>query len=146
MIKQESLGDKEILVSPYNEGGKFSFIVETKKFTYIADEHLSEGGDDLGMNPFQFLYASLATCTAMTLRFYAKHKNIDIGNFQVKVSGERKKNEQGGEEYNFRTHLYFYDVQDAAMLAKLKEIAEKCPVHKTLKGTITIATNAELLK
>jgi len=141
MIKQQDLVKDEILVSQYQGGGKFSFSVETSKFSYLADEPIDSGGNDLGMNPYEFLLSSIATCKAMTLNFYAKHKGIDLGRFQVKVSGKKDKTAGLQESiYNITTELFFYDIKDESMINKLKEIAEKCPVHKTLQGKVNFET------
>lgn len=141
MHKQEDLKKGEVLVQPYKEGDNLSFQVLTNHHRLIADEPKDLGGDDLGLNPFDFLATSLATCTAMTLRFYAKHKGIELGDFQVKVSQKHVVDASTGlKTYVLTRELIFADEIDETRLSKYKEIADKCPVHKTLSGKIEIVT------
>ncbi len=144
-LTQSDLAQGDVLVSPQNGASPMSFVVETAHHHAKADEPVAMGGDDTGLAPFDFLAASLATCTAMTLRYYAKHKGIELGDFQIKVTQSNVKanvkEAQGSMNvYNLTRHLIFPGVTDEARLAKYKEIAEKCPVHKALQGDIVIST------
>jgi len=107
----------------------------------LADEPHDKGGDDLGPPPYDFVAMSLATCTAMTLRLYAKHKGFDLGSVQVKVKAKKRKNTETGEEELLLTRsILCADQCEEERLQKLNEIANKCPVHKSLQGTIAIET------
>lgn len=140
MIQKSELNKGEVLVTPTNDKQSFSFSVETLNHSSIADEPKELGGDDLGMSPFDLLSASLATCTAMTLRFYAKRKNFDLGHFQVKVSIQ--KNDDGN--HIFTREIVFEESKNPELINKFKEIAEKCPIHKALTSQINILTHVDM--
>ncbi len=138
---QADLEKGEILVSPQMNGGDFAFVTQSIHHSVFADEPLDVGGTDTGFSSFDLLAASLAACTAITLRFYAKHKGILLGDFQVKISQESSLDPQSGEKiFHMTRHLYFPGVDDTKLLEKFKEIAEKCPIHRTLQGKIIIDT------
>lgn len=141
MFHQSELQEGEVLVSPYLQGGPFSFKVETLHHAFLADEPHAKGGDDLGPAPYDFLAISLATCTAMTLRYYAQYKGFELGSIQVKVKAEKSKNAETGEEqlHLMRT-VICADQCEEERLNKLNEIANKCPVHRSLQGDIVINT------
>lgn len=141
MFHQSQLEKGEVLVSPHMQGGPFSFTVETPHHTWVADEPHDQGGDDLGPAPYEFLAMSLATCTAMTLRYYAQYKGFELGSIQVKVNAEKRKNADTGEEELLLTRsILCADQCEEERLTKLNEIANKCPVHRSLQGDIVIET------
>lgn len=138
MMQKSGLTKGEVLVTPINDREPFSFLVDTLDHSIIADEPQDLGGSNRGMGPFDLLAASLATCTAMTLRFYAKRKNLELGPFQVKISMQ-KNNDDGS--HIFAREIVFEENKDSEIIRKFKEIAEKCPVHKALIGQINILTH-----
>jgi putative redox protein len=140
MLSKSGLKKGEVLITPINEKEPFSFITETFDHSIFADEPAELGGNGRGMNPFELLSASLAACTAMTLRFYAKRKNLELGNFQVKVSFAHPL-DHSNSTYSFVRELIFNEQKDEELINKLKEIANKCPVHKALEGKVHISTN-----
>jgi putative redox protein len=101
----------------------------------FADEPQDVGGTDTGPAPGEFLLMSLASCTAITIRMYADRKQIPLESARVEVSMEKN---------DFKTilkrDLYFTGNLTDEHRAKLLEIAEKCPVHKTLNSPIQIET------
>jgi len=143
MIQQSDLKKKEVLVTSVNTVGPFAFSVKTANNSITADEPKDLGGNDSGMNPFDLLAASLGTCTAMTLQFYAKRKNLELGQFQVKVSIVHKPIEGSSENsHTFTCDIIFEEVKTPELIDKFKEIAEKCPVHKAIThNQINILTN-----
>lgn len=142
MIIRNELSNGEVLVSPTNEATPFSFTVETHRQIITADEPRESGGNDHGMNPFDLLAASLATCTAMTLRYYANHKGFDLGFFQVKVHISKQVIEDSSTPVIvFARDIRFGESKSPDQITKIKEIAEKCPVHKALTGEIKIETD-----
>lgn len=102
----------------------------------IADEPEDLGGTDTGPAPGEFLLMSLAACTAITIRMYADRKQIPLESVRVEVSMEK---------HDFKTtlkrELYFVGDLSAEHHTKLLEIAEKCPIHKTLNNPIQIETS-----
>lgn len=137
MIQKSEIQKGEVLVTPISDGSPFSFLVDTLDHSIIADEPTNLGGSNRGMSPFDLLAASLATCTAMTLRFYSKRKNLELGLFQVKVSIQK----HDDDTHTFIRDIAFETNKNPETIDKLKAIAEKCPVHKALIGQISILTH-----
>ena len=116
----------------------------SKAHMLIADEPKSLGGLDKGPNPYDFLLSSLGSCTAITLRMYANIKKIQLDDIIIKLKHERitvanENNEQLKQEQIIR-HLELIGNISQEQLIKLTEIADKCPVHKTLSGGVKIIT------
>ena len=132
--------------------GKFQQKVSVGSHTMTADEPQSVGGLDSGPTPYDFLGIALGTCTAMTLRMYANHKGMELGNISVDVShakvhaqdcadcGEGKE----GRIDRFERRIAVADTElDETLRDKLIEIAGKCPVHRTLEASSAVVTKVE---
>jgi uncharacterized OsmC-like protein len=106
-----------------------------------ADEPKALGGDSTGPSPHGLLLAALGTCTAMTLRLYAERKGWDIGNLTVGL-GIRWERVEGRTDKQVVIERAIES--DRALTpeqqARLIEIAERCPVHRTLMGEKTVVT------
>jgi len=113
----------------------------------VADEPAGVGGQDSGLGPYELLLASLGACTAMTLRLYADRKHLPLKSAQVRLRHSRIRAEDCAE---CETKSGMIDRIDRAITlegdlsdeqrTRLMEIADKCPVHRTLKGEIDIQT------
>ena len=113
----------------------------------IADEPTSIGGDDFGPSPYEFLNAGLAACTAMTLKMYAQRKQWDLQEVFVYISHSKKHSDElelnidkPGYLDHISKKLKFVGNLDESQKQRLKEIASKCPVHKTLQNDVIIKT------
>jgi uncharacterized OsmC-like protein/fermentation-respiration switch protein FrsA (DUF1100 family) len=113
----------------------------------LADEPASYGGSNLGMTPFGFLSAGLAACTSMTIRMYARRKKWPLEHVYVDVTHDKIHAEscdtcetQTGKVDQFVRSITLTGDLDADQRQRLLEIADKCPVHKTLKSEINIKT------
>lgn len=113
--------------------GKFQQDVELGPHRIIADEPVADGGDDLGPAPHDFLLAALGSCTSMTIKLYADRKGWPLEKVEVELEQDKV---EGVHEIRrvIRLHGPLTDEQRA----RLVEIAEKCPVHRTLTGPLRL--------
>ncbi|AUP80193.1 bifunctional alpha/beta hydrolase/OsmC family protein [Flavivirga eckloniae] len=125
----------------------FTTSIQTKNHTMIADEPASIGGDDFGPSPYEYLNAGLVACTAMTLKMYAQRKQWDLQEVFVYVTHSRKHSDDLGLEIEKPTYLdhiskklKFVGNLDETQKQRLKEIASKCPVHKTIASEVVFNT------
>ncbi len=102
----------------------------------IADEPETVGGTDLGPSAGTFLKMSLASCTAITLRMYADRKGWDVEEITVEVDYE--KTEEGTV---FHRQIQFKGNLDDGQKQRLYQIANACPIHKTLTQPIKIVSH-----
>ncbi|GAB1855822.1 bifunctional alpha/beta hydrolase/OsmC family protein [Flavobacteriaceae bacterium MHTCC 0001] len=126
---------------------KFTTSIQTKKHSFIADEPESVGGDDFGPSPYDFLSAALAACTVMTLKMYAERKKWDLQEVYAYITYSKKHSDdlmldldEPKRIDHLQKRLKFIGNLDDTQKAKLKEIASKCPVHRTLLSKTIIET------
>ncbi|MFL0356627.1 alpha/beta fold hydrolase [Erythrobacter sp. GH1-10] len=131
--------------------GKFGTEVHTASHRFVADEPKSYGGDDTGPTPYDLLLAALGTCTAMTMKMYADRKKWPFEGTRIHLTHERNHAEDCGhalsaEEEGMEAQALHRSIEiigDALsedQRAKILEIADKCPVHRTLEGHLHIHT------
>lgn len=125
----------------------FTTSIQTKNHTFIADEPASIGGDDFGPSPYEYLNAALAACTAMTLKMYAERKKWDLREVFVYLSHSRNHSQDllgKDDKPKYMDHinkkLKFVGNLDDAQKERLKEIASRCPVHKTIANEVIFET------
>ncbi len=118
--------------------GNFQQTLEVSNDHFVSDVAKDKGGDSAGPSPHEYLGAALAACTGMTLKMYAQRKSWDLQDAIVTVDIERE-----NEIEKFKRSIKLVGITDAEQSERLLEIANKCPVHKALTGTIEI--NTELL-
>lgn len=125
----------------------FTTSIQTKTHHMVADEPVSVGGDDFGPSPYEYLNAGLAACTAMTLKMYAQRKKWDLQEVFVYVSHSKKHSDElkvDTETPGYLDHiskkLKFVGRLDASQKQRLKEIASRCPVHKTIASEVVFNT------
>ncbi|MEE4206774.1 MAG: alpha/beta fold hydrolase [Erythrobacter sp.] len=128
--------------------GRFGTEVHTRSHRFVADEPRSHGGDDTGPTPYDLLLAALGTCTAMTMKMYADRKKWPFEGARIRLTHERNHEEdcehaleEGGriEALNRAIEVLGDDLTEDQR-ARIMEIADKCPVHRTLEGHLHIHT------
>ena len=135
-------GDVLVSASP---DGDFAHDILAGSYLMRADEpDTVPGGLDSGPPPYDFLLAGLGACTAMTLRLYARHKGWPLDDVAVQLRHKKdylEDNRQAGKlDFIDRTIFLKGDLDDD-MRRRLLEIADKCPVHKSLEAGIQVTTS-----
>lgn len=135
----------EVVASLGKEG--FTTEIRAGKHSFIADEPLSFGGNDFGPTPYQLLSAGLAACTSMTIQMYARRKGWDIKQVETHVNYSREHAvdcencEQGSAKLDtFRRNLVIKGNLDKEQTDRILEIADRCPVHRSLDSETRIIT------
>jgi putative redox protein len=131
-------------------GGRFQQTITIGRHQLVADEPVAAGGLDSGPSPYDFLLAGLGACTSMTLRLYAEHKGLALDKVSVSLRHgkihaadcESCETREGKIDRIDRT-ITLEGHLSAAERTKLLEIADKCPVHRTLLSEIDIRTSAK---
>ena len=127
--------------------GKFQQTVRAGRHTLTADEPVAQGGLDSGLTPYDLLLAGLGACTSMTLRLYANQKGLPLERVSVSLKHSRIHaadcetcETKEGKVDRIDRILTLTGNLDAAQRKRLLEIADKCPVHRTLTSEIDILT------
>ena len=121
----------------------FRHIVKVRQHRMNVDEPVDQGGDDAAPSPQELLAASLASCTAVTMEMYADRKGWDLG--AVEVQCEYTPAERGCPTKFTLTLRVPSDLSDA-QVQRLKVIATKCPVHRTLDGEVMFDERVERIQ
>lgn len=142
-----SEGEKGVVLVRESGEGKFQQEIVSGTHRFIADEPASFGGLDTGPGPYDLLLAALGACTSMTVRLYAEHKNLPLERVSVRLSRSKihavdceKCETKEGMLDRIERSITFEGPLDADQRKRLLEIADKCPVHRTLTSEIDIRT------
>jgi putative redox protein len=127
--------------------GPFAEIVRSGVHVLPADEPAANGGNDSGPDPYGYLLAALGTCTAMTLRSYARLKKWPLQKVRVELAHDKIyaadcadcETKEGKIDRIERT-IELDGALTGEQRQRLLEIADRCPVHRTLTSEIKIAT------
>jgi putative redox protein len=141
-------GPRNVVVRE-TRNSKLQQIITTGPHRLLADEPVSVGGEDTGPGPYDFLLASLGACTSMTMRLYADRKSLPLERITVTLKHQKIHAEDCAECETKAGMLDQIDrviamegALDTGQRKKLMEIADKCPVHRTLTSEIRIVTKA----
>ena len=115
----------------------YKTVLQSDTNTFFADEPVSVGGTDQGFSPDELLASSLAACTAITLRMYADRKKYPLEQIEVTVSVEWDK--VNNKTVMYKTLQFTGNLQPEE-IQRLRDIADKCPTHKSLLNPIEIKT------
>jgi len=131
--------------------GKFEQSVVAGKHRYLADEPTSVGGTGSGPSPYEYLLAGLGACTSMTVRLYADLKKIPLARVSVLLKHDKihavdceNCETKDGKIDRIEREITFEGDLSAEQRVKLLEIADKCPVHRTLHSEIYIRTKEKI--
>ena len=140
-------GDAGVVAVKETRESKFTQEVRVGKHRLRADEPVSAGGTDTGPSPYDFLLAGLGACTSMTIRMYADLKRIPLDSVTVRLKHDKVHAQDCAECETKEGKIDRIDREielsgklDEAQRAKLLEIANKCPVHRTLHSETWIPT------
>jgi len=122
--------------------GRYQQEVRIGQHRLRADEPASMGGNDSGPAPFDFLLTALGTCTAMTLRMYAERKGLALRHVSVALQHEKIEID-GVRRDRIERRISLDGDLNPAERQRLLEIAEKCPVHRSLSQPLLIASSLE---
>ena len=148
-ITPESTPEPETEKQVVTETGEDGFTTQIKagRHHLLADEPTAVGGKDLGPTPYGYLLAALGACTSMTLRMYAERKNwplerarVHLEHFKVHSDDCDACETKGGYIDHINREIELEGPLDDQQTARLLEIADRCPVHKTLHAEIKINT------
>jgi uncharacterized OsmC-like protein/pimeloyl-ACP methyl ester carboxylesterase len=140
-------GETGVVMVRETRAGKFQQEILSGPHRFIADEPVSVGGLDSGPGPYDLLLAGLGACTSMTIRLYADNKQLPLDRVTVRLSHnkihatdcENCETKDGMIDHITR-NITLEGRLDAAARKRLMEIADKCPVHRTLTSEIDIRT------
>lgn len=124
-------------VTAINHKKDLKTIISAGNHQLITDEPIELGGKDEGVNPHELLAGSLASCTAITLRMYINHKNLPIDDIHVEVNVETDK---ANKTSTFKRIIHIHGHFEESVGKRLIAVANACPVHKILEGSIHITS------
>lgn len=140
-------GAPDVVTVSETRQGKFTQEIRVGKHRLRADEPVAAGGTDTGPSPYDLLLAGLGACTAMTIRLYADLKQLPLDKVTVRLRHDKVHAQDCAECETREGRIDHIDREielagrlDGAQRAKLLEIANKCPVHRTLHSEIWIPT------
>jgi len=133
--------------------GAFSETVRSGRHVLAADEPAANGGDDTGPDPYGYLLAALGACTAMTLRMYARQKKWPLQKVRVRLRHDKIHaadcatcETKDGKVDRIERSLELDGPLDDSQRQRLLEIADRCPVHRTLMSEILISTRLDAVR
>lgn len=144
--KKDTMGE-QVLV--YHETDvPYTNHIYTSSHHVYGDEPIDFGGNDLGLSPYELLVASIGSCTALTLKLYAQRSKWDLKEVYVYLTYAKKHAvelnldiEDMGKLDHITKKIKLIGNLTEEQQAKLKEIASKCPVHKTVSGPVYFTTH-----
>ena len=129
---------------------KFLCRVQAGRHELLADEPEQHGGEDEGPDPYRFLAAALGTCTVMTLNMYARHKKLDVDRVICQVTHDRVHADDctdcddAGHKIDRLIRVIGIEGDlDEDQRARMLEIADRCPVHRTLENEIRVESRLD---
>jgi putative redox protein len=119
----------------------FTHELKVRDHKLISDEPKEDGGDDAGPSPQELLAASLASCTAITIEMYAQRKGWNTDGLEIDVDYTPA---DRGSPTRFNLVMRMPAHLSEEQVEKLRVIAAKCPIHRTLEGEVLFDERVEL--
>lgn len=135
-----------VRVAEADPDGFLQDITAGPRHHILADEPLAYGGTDRGLTPYGLLSAGLGACTSMTIRMYARRKKWPLSHVSVDVTHDKVHAQDASGGMGAKADCFFRVIRlegdlDADQRQRLLEIADKCPVHKTLEKSSKVRTS-----
>lgn len=135
-------GLTEVTVADLGDG-PYAQNVTAKHHSFVSDATAALGGEDKGPSPYELLLAALGSCTSITIRMYAARKGWPLDKVSVRLTHHRE-DDMGNAVIDIITRdITLEGNLDAEQRARLLEIANKCPVHKTLGNNPRLLSRLE---
>jgi len=137
------MSDDDRTVVAVTEPGTFATDVRVRGHALVADEPEALGGTDTGATPGELVAAALAACTTITLRMYADRKEWPLETVAVSVERQIDGGATGAGSRAAPRYLRTLKLAgplDEAQIARLRQVADRCPVHRQLAGGTEITT------
>lgn len=125
-------------------GGKYTNDVRSSRHHLYADEPADLGSSDLGPTPYEYLCAALGACTSITMRMYADRKKWPVEHIAVDVSHSKEIHGDGIKRDVFTREISIKGDLDETQHDRMLEIANKCPVHRTLEAGADVITKSKV--
>jgi putative redox protein len=149
--EQPAAAEPGVVVAETGAGRFQNAVTVDGRHRLLADEPAAAGGLDSGPSPYDYLAVALGACTSMTLRIYAEHKKLALPPVTVRVGHGKVPVEhcedcgkavegRTGKIDRFERTISVTGGADPALAAKLVEVANKCPVHRTLEAGAAVVT------
>ena len=153
-----NLSEEDMIKVPYGRvavhptgHGKFQQHIHAGPHTILADEPKAYGGDESGATPYNLLLAGLGACTSMTIKMYAERKGIDLQDVEIYLEHKKIHAEdcdtcetKTGKLDKIERQIVLKGNLSSEERARLIEIADRCPVHRTLHSEVVITTEERL--
>ena len=136
-----------VVIVEDSDAGPFAETVRAGAHALLADEPVASGGNDTGPDPYSYLLTALGTCTAMTLRLYARQKKWPLQKVKVQLTHDKiyakdcaDCETKDGKVDRIDRRIELEGQLDDTQRQRLLQIADHCPVHRTLTSEIRITT------
>ncbi|WP_194852392.1 bifunctional alpha/beta hydrolase/OsmC family protein [Nonlabens antarcticus] len=146
--EEKSLNSDQPVVASLDENQVFTTQMRAGRHYFTADEPTGYGGNDYGPTPYDLVSSGLASCTVMTIQMYARRKKWSVENVECHVTYDKQHvadcedcDDDTSKIDTFTRHIKFNADLEPAQITKLLEIANKCPVHRTLHSQTQILTH-----
>lgn len=149
MPDDEQLRSKSKVAANLNRSDDFTTKLKLGKHYFLADEPEEYGGSDYGPTPYDYVAGGLAACKAMTVQMYARRKKWDVQEVSVHVDHSKEyavdcencEEDKSAKIDTFTCEISFTGDLSIEQKKRLLEIADRCPVHRTLTGDIQIVSS-----